>query len=469
MSRFLAAGLDEEEFRSTLGDAAEQAGLSREEIEPVLDRACHSNLVGSGSVPAPGAAHHRTPPPASPTPDEAREAVEKSLLFMGWLRSGRTAADVSAVSPIPMPAPEEETALVIEHLYLPGEQINIVLRSKRNAKGKLVPDGKGVTHVQEYYLLCLPNSPIRPDPPEAGAWLRTNPVDGRGISNPNVTAYRYLLLESDSLLIEHQLALFANMPNVAMIVSSGGRSLHCWLRLDAESADEFQENARAILSALAPYGIDQGNDNPSRLSRLPGVMRGDRRQSLIYLDPAPTEQTIAEKLAQLITGAEKNRERAKAAREEARINSRLALDRLQLELDNTAMIRREADRRSQETARKLQEKTAREAIRQVDAKAQEKEQARIKKKIKADLLKLAQMNNRAMDAVNPATLRRKTAQDGKKERERIKRKIKKGKLRLEAANTKLRIEAQLLRKLTKPGVGARPKTAGISDSSAPGG
>lgn len=35
--------------------------------------------------------------------------------------------------------------------------------------------------------------------PEAGAWIRFNPLDGKGVKNENVTDFRYALVESDSI------------------------------------------------------------------------------------------------------------------------------------------------------------------------------------------------------------------------------------------------------------------------------
>lgn len=40
--------------------------------------------------------------------------------------------------------------------------------------------------------------------PEAGAWIRFNPLDGKGCKNENVTEYRYALVESDNTSIEKQ-------------------------------------------------------------------------------------------------------------------------------------------------------------------------------------------------------------------------------------------------------------------------
>ena len=40
-----------------------------------------------------------------------------------------------------------------------------------------------------------------------GAWIRFNPLDGKGCKNENVTEYRYALVESDEMDINTQNAL----------------------------------------------------------------------------------------------------------------------------------------------------------------------------------------------------------------------------------------------------------------------
>ena len=40
--------------------------------------------------------------------------------------------------------------------------------------------------------------------PEVGAWIRFNPLDGKGVKNENVTEYRYALVESDCMELEKQ-------------------------------------------------------------------------------------------------------------------------------------------------------------------------------------------------------------------------------------------------------------------------
>ena len=47
--------------------------------------------------------------------------------------------------------------------------------------------------------------------PEVGAWIRFNPVDGEGIKNENVTAFRYALVESDTMPLSNQDAMYRKL------------------------------------------------------------------------------------------------------------------------------------------------------------------------------------------------------------------------------------------------------------------
>jgi len=118
-----------------------------------------------------------------------------------------------------------------------------------------------------------------------------NPLDGCGIADRHVAAFRFALIEFDHLPLGLQVSLVARLPlPVAAIITSGGRSLHAWIRVDAPNEASYREETSRILSLLAPLGVDQANKNPARLSRLPGVSRligggKDSRQRLLFLNP----------------------------------------------------------------------------------------------------------------------------------------------------------------------------------------
>ena len=119
--------------------------------------------------------------------------------------------------------------------------------------------------------------------PEAGAWIRFNPLDGKGVKNENVTEFRYALVESDSIPVEKQNAIIRELElPVAALVHSGGKSLHAIVRVEAESLQEYRTRVDYLYSVCQKNGLepDRQNRNPSRRSRLPGVMRGESKQFL---------------------------------------------------------------------------------------------------------------------------------------------------------------------------------------------
>lgn len=119
---------------------------------------------------------------------------------------------------------------------------------------------------------------------QVGAWIRFNPLDGKGVNNDNVTSFRYALVESDSMDIAEQNAIIRELElPVACLVYSGGKSVHAIVRIDANSYEEYRRRVDFLYTVCEKNGmvIDKQNRNPSRLSRLPGAVRGDHKQFII--------------------------------------------------------------------------------------------------------------------------------------------------------------------------------------------
>lgn len=119
---------------------------------------------------------------------------------------------------------------------------------------------------------------------EAGAWIRFNPLDGKGCKNENVTEFRYALVESDSMPLEQQNAVIRELElPVAMLVYSGGKSLHAIVKIDAPTYEEYRRRVDYLYKVCKENGldIDKQNRNPSRLSRMPGVVRNGKKQFIV--------------------------------------------------------------------------------------------------------------------------------------------------------------------------------------------
>ena len=120
--------------------------------------------------------------------------------------------------------------------------------------------------------------------PQAGAWIRFNPLDGNGIKNDNVTSYRYALVESDTLPLEKQNALIRELQlPVAALVYSGGKSVHAIVKVEASDFQEYRKRVEYLYDVCTKNGlkVDTQNKNPSRLSRMPGVVRNGHKQFLM--------------------------------------------------------------------------------------------------------------------------------------------------------------------------------------------
>ncbi len=120
--------------------------------------------------------------------------------------------------------------------------------------------------------------------PAAGAWIRFNPLDGMGAKDANVTDFRYSLVESDKLPIEKQNAILRELElPIAALVHSGNKSLHAIVRIDAPNKEEYRKRVDFVYQICEKNGLqpDQSGRNPSRLSRMPGVLRNGRKQFLV--------------------------------------------------------------------------------------------------------------------------------------------------------------------------------------------
>ena len=174
-------------------------------------------------------------------------------------------------------------------MYHGGELVNIVTEHTVDEKGKANPKGYGMTLERDAAMRYIRDHGTPQD--KAGAWLRMNPVDSKGVADANVTAYRFALIEFDAVPMELQLSLLTRLPlPVNAILLSGGKSVHGIIRVNALTADTYRLTVNEMLNLLARFGVDQANKNPSRLCRLPGAQRkigaqGDGQQRLLYLAP----------------------------------------------------------------------------------------------------------------------------------------------------------------------------------------
>ena len=186
--------------------------------------------------------------------------------------------------------PYTEIVTYLDTLFDPDEKVNIVTKSFRDDDGKYKPSGFGMTYTVKALMKDLTKhkddigAAIGDTDPQAGAWVRFNPMDGKGVKNENVTAFKYALVESDELDISMQSALIKEMRlPVAALVNSGGKSLHAIVKIDAPTKEIYRKRIDKLYSVCQKYKfiVDTQNKNASRLSRLPGIKRGDKWQHIL--------------------------------------------------------------------------------------------------------------------------------------------------------------------------------------------
>ena len=188
--------------------------------------------------------------------------------------------------------PVNEIVTYLETLFSPDETVGYVTESWEK-DGKYMPT-KGAFDRTAGELIQKLNScnndigsVLGDYNPEAGAWIRFNPLDGKGVKNENVTEYRYALVESDNMELEKQNAILRELElPIAILVYSGKKSIHAIVRVDASDFKEYQKRVEYLYNVCMKNGmtIDRQNKNPSRLSRFPGFVRGQHKQFIIDKD-----------------------------------------------------------------------------------------------------------------------------------------------------------------------------------------
>lgn len=263
---------------------------------------------------------HRAPA-ARAVPATKRQEYDHSALERAAIRGlevdERMLLERSPVWPIGVTACE-----FLDRIRRPGE-LTLVFTSELS-QGDYGHQAPG----KSWRLGNRPNVPARPaDLPKggkAGVWWLAQPVDGQWHANPrsvdkrgcprmsrrsaeSVTAWRYLLLESDEAPPNDWLNLLVRLPlAIEAIYTSGGRSLHALVRLDARSQPEWNAFVRQAAPILTKLGADGAAMSAVRLTRMPGCLRfGTRdrdgtvveydqpkRQELLYLAPDAKAEAI---------------------------------------------------------------------------------------------------------------------------------------------------------------------------------
>lgn len=175
-------------------------------------------------------------------------------------------------------------------LFESTENVGYVTSTYKNDDGKYLPqkgnfDRTAGELIQELHKYKNDIGAVIGDyKPEAGAWIRFNPLDGKGVKNENVTDYRYALVESDSIPVERQNAIIRELElPIATLVYSGGKSIHAVVKVEAATMEEYRKRVNYLYDVCKKNGleVDTQNRNAARLSRMPGVVRNGKKQFLM--------------------------------------------------------------------------------------------------------------------------------------------------------------------------------------------
>jgi hypothetical protein len=142
----------------------------------------------------------------------------------------------------------------------------------------------------------------------AGVWFCAQPYNGgRSWSEPNITDWRFIVVESDEAPESDWLQMLAQLrlPIVA-IYTSGGRSIHALIRCDAFCKSDWDHvvwhqrvdsSEDTIGSRMLRLGACQACLSAVRLTRLPGCYRGEKGkwQELLWLNPGADGKPIHQK------------------------------------------------------------------------------------------------------------------------------------------------------------------------------
>lgn len=182
-------------------------------------------------------------------------------------------------------------------------------------------NGRGVPYTQGEAL--WPGEGLPPTG-RCGVWYLPQPVSGEYALNPrtsktsrrseeSVQRWPFLVLESDAAPLREWMGALARLPlRISAIYSSGGRSVHALIRIDAVTKahwdDIVKRQMQPGLKFLVLNGADPGVFSAVRLSRLPGALREgkmDREgnygrfarpslQKLLYVNPLPHARPLCE-------------------------------------------------------------------------------------------------------------------------------------------------------------------------------
>ena len=248
MARALADGLTENEARTTMRSALAQGARA----------AIHHGSVAN--------------PPQQPAPPLKPELRPKFV-----------------PEPMDLPPPVEGGFVRMLETCFRADEFVAIAPASEDDDGNIVPK-RGVTLTASDWRKRVESKGgiERCFSTKLGLFIRLNPMIKDGAKNDEVTSFRHVLVEFDrdikGELIPKEVQFGAIVSSgfpVSVVIDSGNKSLHAWVRVDAPDANEYRRRVGIIWDWLEGLSLDKQNKNPSRLSRCPDGWRtvdGELRQ-----------------------------------------------------------------------------------------------------------------------------------------------------------------------------------------------
>lgn len=176
----------------------------------------------------------------------------------------------------------------LRHCFEPDDIVCICTEMFSGEDGRSGPANKGTFLKRDVWLqqhFSGSTNPIFLSDSFHGAYVRINPCSDTTGTDTGVASYRHVLIEMDEKTKEEQWAILkdSRLP-LSVVIDSGGKSLHGWVRVDAANKEEWQKRRDIVYKHIEHLGVDPKNKNASRFSRLPGVMRDGRQQKLVAMN-----------------------------------------------------------------------------------------------------------------------------------------------------------------------------------------
>jgi len=229
----------------------------------------------------------------TPRPSFRRDMPRDDALIAYLTRNGPTPVE-DFISRSPIDPARASSGTALRALFYPNE--TTILFTQERSQGQLLWDHS--TPDEKLDSIVRRN--------RDGAWFLLNPVSGQMLwsehlqkrtrrSTENTTSFRHVLVESDLMEIGLWLSILKQLSlPIVSITLSGNTSAHAIIRQEAFSLEQWTTAASSIAEQLIPLGACPGALTAVRLTRLPGVIRGDNgnEQRLIWLNSNPASMPI---------------------------------------------------------------------------------------------------------------------------------------------------------------------------------